>query len=311
MNDSTNSNKQAALLQETDYPPQIMLEVVNWCNLNCTMCPSSDLSRKRGIMEMDLAEKILDETVRESPDTKIWPAVMGEPLLAGERLFEILAAAQQRDLSVHLNTNAVLLTDYSIAQLKAYDVKEVIVGLDAATEDTYNKIRRNGDFELVKSNIVKMINAYQDDGPKLILQYIKMTENESETESFKDFWLAQGACVKIRLKQGWGDLVGSEMLHGKERDTPCPWLCRNCLVLWDGEVCQCDGDVDNQYSCGNVYKQSVKEIWQGEMRNRRKRHFNNDFDFKPCRDCQDWQVGLSQFYYPNEPNKIYTVDEKQ
>lgn len=302
--------KQALGLKETDFPPQIMLEAVNWCNLNCIMCPSNALTRKRGIVEMDLVRKALDEVAIENPTSKIWPAVMGEPLLAGERLFEILAYAQEKKLPVHLNTNAVLLTNYSIDRFKELGVKEVIVGLDAVTEETFDKIRRNGDFNRVCSNVKKMIQRYKDGSPKVILQYIQMKENEHETEDFKKYWLDQGGIVKIRSKQGWGDLIESKDLDIEERIMPCPWLCRNFLILWNGEVCQCDGDVDNKYSCGNVYHQTIREIWQGEMRRRRSRHFKGDFDFEPCKNCRDWQVGLSKFYYPDDPDKAYAVEER-
>ncbi|MFC1461933.1 SPASM domain-containing protein, partial [Verrucomicrobiota bacterium] len=91
----------------------------------------------------------------------------------------------------------------------------------------------------------------------------------------------------------------------------CPWLSRNLLVLWDGEVCQCDGDMDNRYSCGNIYRQTLKEVWQGEMRRRRERHYAGDFDFEPCNVCKDWQVGLSRLYYPDEPHKPRVVDERE
>ena len=303
--------KQAETFQETDFPPQVMLELSNTCNLDCIMCPSSGLTRKRGMMKMDLIRKALDEIATESPTTKIWPAVMGEPLLEAERLFEMLVFTQERGLKVFLNTNATLLTEKAIERLKEFGVEQVIVGLDAASCETYHRIRRGGDFSRVTTIVEKMINAYKNSGPKVILQYIVMPENEHETKDFRKLWVGKGGIVKIRRKQGWGKLVGSEYLKINERMMPCPWLCRNCLILWDGDVCQCDGDVDNRHTCGNVYRQNIKEIWQGEMRRRRERHYRGDFDFEPCRECRDWQVGLSQFYYPDEPEKAYRVDERE
>jgi len=310
--DKTELEKQLSTLTELDFPKQVIVEPVNICNLNCIMCPSSDLTRERGTMEMRLFTKIVDEITAVDPSTKLWPAIMGEPLLAGERLFEMLAYAQEKNIGVYLNTNAVLYDDASIAKMREYGVREIIVGMDAQTAETYGKIRRGGDFGRLCENVEKMIEAYRGGGPKVILQYVIMSENEHETEAFKAEWLEKGAIVKIRLKQGWGDLVGSEYLtiEQKERTHPCPWLNRHLLVLWDGEVCQCDGDMDNRHSCGNIYRQTLTEVWQGEMRRRRERHYRGDFDFEPCNYCNDWQVGLSQFFYPDEPEVARVVDER-
>jgi radical SAM protein with 4Fe4S-binding SPASM domain len=224
----------------------------------------------------------------------------------------MLAYAQRHTVAVHMNTNATLLDEDSIAQLKALGVREVIVGVDAFRPETYAKIRVGGDLIRVATNIETMINVFGSNGPRLILQFIVMPANENEAEPFRKYWTAKGAIVKIRRQQGWGELVASEGLDigQNERFMPCPWLFRNCLVLWNGEVCQCDGDVDNHHSCGNVRDQSIKDIWQGEMRRRRARHLAGDFNFPPCDRCRDWQVGLSRFFYPDEPDRPYAVDEK-
>ena len=149
---------QASMLVELDFPRQVIVEPVNWCNLDCIMCPSSDLTRKRGMMEFDLFAKICDEIAAENPDTKLWPAIMGEPLLAGKRLIEMLAYAAKKQVGIYLNTNAMLLTNSSINKIQEYGVKEVIVGIDAFTAQTYDKIRREGDFERVVGNIRPLQN---------------------------------------------------------------------------------------------------------------------------------------------------------
>lgn len=305
-------NAMAAKLVEVDFPPQVMAETINRCNLQCIMCPSASITRSRGVMKMDLFRKIVDEIKMESPSTKLWPAVMGEPLLTGGRLFEMLAYAQQNAIAVHINTNATLLDKASIAQLKALGVREVIVGVDAFRPETYAKIRVGGNLTRVATNIETMISVFGSAGPRLILQFIVMPANANEAEPFRKHWTAKGAVVKIRRQQGWGELVAAEGLDigQNERFMPCPWLFRNCLVLWDGEVCQCDGDVDNKHSCGNVTLQSIKEIWQGKMREIRNKQSAGNFDYPPCNHCRDWQVGLSKFYYPDNPDRPFRIGER-
>lgn len=306
--------KQYATLRETEFPVQVMTELVCGCNLRCIMCPigTGKISRKKGQMEFSLFQKIIDEISRENPATKLWPAVMGEPLLAGDALFEYLGYARAKEVPIFLNTNAVMLDKRMIHGIIEAGVRQVIVGLDANTDYTYQKIRRGGNFAKVVRNVQNLIKAALGSGLEVVIQYIEMKENAHEVEDFKKFWLNERAVVKIRLKQGWGDLVGSEMLKNKQdaRKTPCPWLLRNLEILWNGDVCQCDGDMDGRYICGNINDNSIKEIWQGEMKRRRERQYNGDFDFEPCSKCSDWQIPLSEFYYPDEPDKVYAVGER-
>ena len=302
-------------LKEIDFPPQVMVELICGCNLRCVMCPigNDKITRESGIMEFKLFQKIVDEIALEKNNTKLWTAVMGEPFLLGKRLFEYLQYAQLKNIPVFLNTNAVLIDKTSIEMIHQLGVKQVIVGIDAFTEETYNKIRRGGNFKRVVDNIKYMIEQFKDKETEIILQYIVMDENEDEIEDFKTYWLNEGATIKLRLKQGWGNLVGSALLTKKqeERNMPCPWLMRNLEILWNGNVCQCDGDMDGQYICGNVNEQSIKEIWQGEMKKRREKHYRGQFDFEPCNSCNDWQIPLSKFYYPDDTERSYFVDERK
>lgn len=294
-------NLEAAVntLKELPFPELVIVEVCGLCNLRCVMCPSPHLKRERGIMEWDVYTKIVDEIAEKSPSTQLWPAIMGEPLLLQDKILDYISYAKNKGIKeVILNTNATLLTPKMYQALASVKLDKIIVGLDAYSERTYNTIRIGGEFKKIKTNLIKILKLH---GPGIILQFIEMDENTSETEKFKEYWLSKGATLKVRRKLGWGKGVKSYDLNlepqSKER-VPCPWLMRGVNIHWTGNVAQCDADYEGTYSVGDIRKQTIEELWNGEFKVRRAMHWKGDFGFMPCRECKDWQAGLSEWYYP-------------
>jgi len=301
-------NVQAAVetIKELPFPDLVIAEVCGECNLCCIMCPSPHLKRSRGIMNWDVYTKIVDEIAEKSFNTQLWPAIMGEPLLLQHRIINYIEYAKKKGIrEVILNTNATLLTPEIYRELVAVKLDKIIVGLDAYSEKTYNAIRIGGDFRKIKKNLVEILKAPVP-GTEIILQFIEMNENQHETGQFKKYWLSKGATLKIRKKLGWGTCVephGFDIKPTSKDRVPCTWLMRAMNIHWTGNVAQCDADYEGIYSVGDIRTQSIEEVWNGEFKRRRARHWNGDFDFMPCRECKDWQAGLSEWYYPDSKAK--------
>lgn len=300
-------NEVRKTLKITDYPVQLVLEVVAACNLSCRACPYPNLKREKGVMSDDLYEKIVSEIGRNSPnETNLWFAFMGEPTTLGEKLFRMIKLAKDKGIkNTSLNTNATLITGQMIDWIFQSGIDKIYISVDAASADSYGKIRIGGDFQKVKENTLKLLAKRKEKGlkkPEVITQFISMEENSNEEESFKEYWPSVGAIAKIRRKLGWGGQIESKDLNiaQSDRNMPCPWIMRQMVVLWDGRVAQCDADYEGIYSAGDINKQTIFEVWNGELKKRREKHLGGDFDFMPCSQCNDWQVGLSEFYYPKK-----------
>lgn len=256
-------------------------------------------------MSDKLYKKIINEVAENSPaDTIVWYAFMGEPLMLKDKLTQKIKYAKARGIkNIHLNTNAIFLDDKIAELIIASGLDKVIISVDAYTEAAYSKIRRGGNFTILKKNIINLLDKIKVrklTKPEVIVQFIVMDENKNEENKFKDFWLKKGACVKIRRKLGWGESIEAKdlIIPQSKRNMPCPWLMRQMVILWDGKVAQCDADYEGKYAAGDVSRQTVHEVWNGELLKRKKRHLNNDFNFPPCSTCNDWQVGMSEFYRP-------------
>ncbi|MEI6816423.1 MAG: radical SAM protein [Bacteroidota bacterium] len=285
-----------------DFPQVVIIETIAGCNLKCIMCPEKDLSRPQGKMKFPLFKKIIDEISVENPDAEVWMPIMGEVFMMKERVFDLIEYAKSKGLTkIFMNSNFVLFEKSWIDRLDSSGLNKLTVGLDAATKETYEKIRVDGDFDKVEENIKALIEAKTKGKLKnleVTLQFIVMEENENEEELFKTKWMDKGFTIKVRHRLGWGTAVESPALclPNEGREIPCPWLMRTMSIHQDGHVAQCDAVWDGQFYEGDLNTTTIKEIWLGSLLAKRNRHLNNDFDMDPCRDCKDWQCGLSETY---------------
>jgi len=115
--------------------------ITDQCNLSCRHCRGM----LKGSLSTERAMKLIDEIAELKPN---WVIVEGgEPLLRPD-IFELLESMQQRQLKAHLITNGMLLDSEILATLKRLGVK-VMVSIDGATAETYEKIRNGADFARV------------------------------------------------------------------------------------------------------------------------------------------------------------------
>ena len=283
-----------------DFPVNVIVETSSYCNLKCSICPNPFMKRKKGNMDFDVFKKIVDE-VAERPETTLWLALLGEPLMNPDQLIDMVYYAKRIGLKdVRLNTNGLLLTERISCELVDAGLDYVLVSVDAVKPSTYKKIRVGGDLAKLIKNIEHLMSIrYENKSQlKVVVQFIVMEENEKEVEAFKEFWIKRGAIVKVRPKLSWGNTIEAKNLNleQKDRTYPCPWLMRTVSIQWTGRLAQCDFDYEGIYSPGDVREQTIKEIWDGEIMKRRQKHLKGDFTHPLCSTCRDWQVGLAVYY---------------
>jgi len=132
----------------------VFIELTNFCNFNCTFCPNAVMTRKREVMDKDLAIRLLDEIARKNLASEpIQLHLMGEPLVH-PHIFEILEFMGQKNLPVRLFTNGALLNEKNRECIYAADIKELVIGIQTHSEETYRDHRRGKpDFQTYMKNI--------------------------------------------------------------------------------------------------------------------------------------------------------------
>lgn len=140
-------------------PIKADVENVSRCNFRCTMCQVSDWENGKRAKDMSIEDfrKLIDE---EYGLVEIKLQGMGEPLMQGDDYFAMIRYARAKNIWVRTVSNgSILHLNANYKKLIDSGVNEVQISIDGATAETFEKIRRGGDFARVTDNC-RLLNAY-------------------------------------------------------------------------------------------------------------------------------------------------------
>ena len=120
-----------------------------------------------------------------------------------------------------------------------------------------------------------------------------MDENRHEIEKVVQYWRSKGAWTCIRRLISWG---GSLKLRNMNPEKLDRIACGNAVgllpITWDGIATICVMDIDAKYPCGDLNKETIKDVWQRRNENFVKYHMQHEWNNLPsiCLGCEDWLV---------------------
>ncbi|MBU3922740.1 radical SAM protein [Patescibacteria group bacterium] len=300
--DTTRANRTSEAIE---FPAVFLIDNCNCCNLKCSVCDHKNMTNYRPfqIMDFELYKKIINEIAIENPNAKVWEIFFGEPFLCLDMADRIRYAKRKGLTDVVLNTNGVLMNKEKARAVIEAGLDAIYVGIDSINEKSYNQIRIGGDYNRVCKNVLDykdLLDKIGKPNQKIFVQFVVSDINEKEIDDFKNFWEKHGIGIKIRPKISWAGLVDAPNLW-ENKDVsrkPCYWLMRTINICADGEVSLCSVDLHCQVKCGNIKNNSIKELWDGKLKEYRNMHKNGRYNELPklCRDCRDWQSAYAEFY---------------
>ena len=135
-------------------PKRIIVEPTNACNLKCGFCGNANMLRKWTFLEMDLYKRLIAEMV-ELEIPRITLHTIGEPTMHPE-LPQLVKIARENGLIVTLSTNGTRLTEEYCEALVDAAPHILSVSLDAATPETFEKIREGIDAREVQAGLKRL-----------------------------------------------------------------------------------------------------------------------------------------------------------
>jgi pyruvate-formate lyase-activating enzyme len=290
------------------FPKKLALELCADCNFACTMCHHPEMRRPKGVMPFELWKKCADEVAAVSPSTEVWFSFCGEPLLEPFRLIEYVRYGKSIGLeSVNVNTNGQLLVPEIAGPLLDSGVDTIVIGLDGFSAEVYEKVRVNGQRDVVYDNVIRLLKEREARGleTEIHVQFIEMDENEHELTEFATFWHGHGATVKARNKLSWGGKFETPVLIPDEERIACPWAMTMMHVFWDGRVPRCPGDTEGEDNEGNAWHGTLTALW-AELGDYRNLHLTRQFAALPerCHTCKDWMTGAAERVRPGALERL-------
>jgi len=274
-----------------EKPPRVLLDLATKCNLRCPMCPvwgsedNNAIDSVVGTMDLEASRRLLDELMAAKP--LIQPNMYGEPLLA-PKLRERIIDMKARGMSIAMNTNGLTLKEDLARFFVEQQVDSVMFSIDSVTKETLMKIRGIDKLAKIESAVFRMLKARGDaEKPRIGVSFTIQEANRHEVDTFVERWV--GIVDVVRMGIIFENGTFPDMEAPKER-LPCPAIYNTLAVHNDGGVTVCCLDGFKQTNVGNVFKQGLEAVWQGEeFAKVRYFHETGQWDKVPfCKGCNGW-----------------------
>jgi wyosine [tRNA(Phe)-imidazoG37] synthetase (radical SAM superfamily) len=247
-------------------PPQpryIQLETIIGCDADCPFCPQKKINRKPVIMAESIWKKVVDET--RGLGITYRPFLQNEALL-DKRLPEIIAYIKEDATArVEINTNAGLLDAKRGDRIIEAGIDLVRFSIDAFSSETFAKCRVGLDYGTVVDNINRFIEAAARNHRRVVTEarMIDMDINRHEQRDFIEYWSERADRALIVPLYHWPWEAAVEMVR-----KPCIKMREEMFFYTDGRAVLCCWDIAGRAVIGDVTRETVLEIWNGEIRRR-------------------------------------------
>lgn len=195
-------------------PISLQIEPTTKCNLKCRMCESPLWDRKGLEMSVSDFKTIIDQFPFLAT---INLQGIGEPLL-NKNIFEMIEYCKSKKMVVLFTTNATLIDETVAKKFVDSGLDYVVVSMDGATPETFEKIRIGANFNQVIGNIKNLIAVRGNlKKPRIIFLFTGSTDNIDELPKVlklaKDIGVDK---VEAQDTHSWGDEELKEKMSNKK-----------------------------------------------------------------------------------------------
>lgn len=296
-------------------PESMHIDPANVCNFRCAFCPTGDnellrsVQRPAGHLDFDLYTRIIDQVAALVRQTGRTLSILhlykdGEPLL-NQRLPEMAAYAKRAGVAdlVAMTTNGSLLTEERAGKLIDSGIDQVRVSVIHVSSARYRELTRTwADYEKIRTN-VRFLYAEKKRRKSHLHVLVKINDTALTDEERARFRADFGDIsddLRFDTLMGWSRsdvkdfTLGVEVSTGMDGATAlrerqvCPEPFSRLAVNFDGQVSVCCVDWSFGTIVGDLRRESVADVWNGErLRRFRLTHLRGRRgDIPACANCQ-------------------------
>lgn len=293
-------------------PFSITIDPSSICNYRCVHClhgneTTSRLIDKRLMKGADFNRLIDDIAEWPGPRLKVIKLYnCGEPLLNPE-LTAMVKYAKDADVSerIDLTSNGALLTPQISERLVECRLDYLRVSISSPIQEKHEKITGSHiSVDAIYDNLsyLKEVRARRRSEKPFVAAKMFLPPSEEERKLFLDRFSAVADELFFEKLHNFSDLSGTDFIGAYYGDRTgeamplsgeavskkaCPWPFMTLTVQSNGDTHVCCVDWLGNTRLGNVFKQSLEEIWEGDalyefrkMQLESRRHENAS-----CRSC--------------------------
>jgi radical SAM protein with 4Fe4S-binding SPASM domain len=291
-------------------PTILQIEPTNRCNLRCSLCPVAEgLIRESGFMKPELFRRIIDEVQDFVFLILLWE--WGEPFIHPD-IYEMIAYAHSKGIQLVSSSNGHIFAHGDHAEkVVRSGLDSLIVAVDGVSQETYTKYRRDGNLETVLTGIRSVVAKKRElnlQTPFINLRFIAMRHNEHEIPLLDNLAKSLGVDVfTLKTLYPGHDVDPAQDKYNafipqnpryrrfqytddfariRQVRNPCNHLWRSPAIHWNGVVCPCSFDVEENYPFGDLEKTTLRDIWFGDAYTTMRRQFRDNWEsIHACGNC--------------------------
>lgn len=289
----------------------IFVDPTDSCNFRCKFCPSGDralmedVGRPFKTMDFELYKKIINDICEFEKPIKVLRLYKdGEPLL-NPRFADMIKYAREKKCSERIDTttNASLLNPKKNLEIIEAGLTRINISIVGVDEKKYLEFSNYKiDFDRLVENIRHLYENRK--GCEIIIKINGDIISDDDKQKFFEIFgdIADGVYIE-HIMSCWPEfeLKGVEVnqefgIYGQpiKEVQVCPYVFYSFSINSDGSASACFLDWSIKLIVGDVKRESVKDIWNGEkllslqkmfLMKKRKEH-------PICRDCGQMSHGM-------------------
>ncbi len=261
-------------------PFVVYIEPTNLCNFRCEFCPTGDkalldrVGRPRATLSMELFRKVVDDLKAFRRPLKLASLYKdGEPLLHKD-FPEMALLLKQSGVAERIwtKTNGALLNPELNRRLVA-GLDMICISVEAVSGAGYRRIAHvDLDYQRFRDNVRDL---FEHRGACEI--YVKIADSGLSPDEVKRFYAdfqPMASCVAVEKLMGWSNSGLKDFTLGTRPDTydglpftpkeVCAYPFYVMAINANGTVSVCGNDWSHQTLVGDVNRNTLMEIWNGE-----------------------------------------------
>lgn len=276
------------------FPRGMLLEVTNICNHSCAFCANSKSDRKKGIIDKELALKILSDAYALGT-REVGFYATGEPLI-DRNLETYIAYAKDVGFEyVFITTNGALLDSKRANSIVDAGIDSIKFSVNGANRKDYLLIHGKDDYDKVTENL-KYVSKLRGRGKdfKLYVSFIMTRHTAGTREEFENNYrkyVDDIIFLKCINQSGYMHEINDFLAIDKDAggfnlDGICPMIFNKLYITYEGYLTLCCADFQNYLAVADLRRESLEEAWRNKYAQElRRRHLEHNLEGTICGNC--------------------------
>lgn len=271
----------------SDIPLYLLLELNSFCNLKCKMCKHAEDNRdiKHESMSIEIFDKIIEECHSlEIPSINIGT---GTECTLHPKFNDIMVKVKESGaIDKFFLTNGTTLSEKMIEKIFKGEYERVEISVDAATKETYEKIRIQGNYKKLEKMIIRLIDEKKIRGtelPIIRLSFCVQDDNMNEIDMFYEKWKNKVDLIEYQKVSSY---VSIDSVKKEPRIKKCSQPFNRMTINYKGDMFACCSILyQDKFCLGNIRDLSIYEAWHSEKMKKLRNSFKNGQLMQHCKEC--------------------------